>query len=267
VIASARRTRLIFEPFNEELRASQRAGMARGLYIEPGTENLDIEAIVTAALAGRIRGRRVNQFNYRRISTRRVLKDVSSSNLIPWLSTRFPEVPIIYLVRNPLDAAWSYTKCRMGSPLGAYSRRTELFSDVFSEQWGQVRETLFKESLITWCLDNSIPLRTADWGRVHLVSYEELCADPDDEIERLTAYLRGFEGVWCSWKPEGEWINQRSGMDIIGYPALAIAGGIEDESEFTPGMEEIARSILQEFGFVGAVEGISQSNSWLSSFR
>jgi hypothetical protein len=53
----------------------------------------------------------------------------------------------------------------------------------------------FDRHLMTWCVENLVPLRQFKPGEIHVAFYERFCVEPESELARLSAFLgRPFDG-------------------------------------------------------------------------
>jgi hypothetical protein len=81
--------------------------------------------------------------------------------------------------------------------LGWRSRIEEVLAqeDLVQDHLGGVRDELrgagteFERHVLVWCVENAVPFRQLAGSGAHLVFYEDLCATPESELQRLFAYL------------------------------------------------------------------------------
>lgn len=187
--------RMIFEPFRRD-RSPAAKKIRYGLYLDPATPVASEADAIDAILRGRVRTPYSEQRN-KRVARRRIVKDIRTTNLMPWIRANFPALPIVYVVRHPLAVAHSWT--RLGWP-----DYTEEFTaqQPLMERLAQFRpvidETIetgsaFERHVLRWCLENHIPLHDLT-NDVHLVFYEDLVSNARAELPRLFEYLgKDFE--------------------------------------------------------------------------
>jgi hypothetical protein len=200
LVGDSRTCRYLFEIFDS--RTGREFSDLPGTYVEPDTDDPRIDALMTAALTGRVRSRWTDQYNTARFPDHRLIKEVLATNLAPRISTRFPEVPIIYLIRHPLACASSWL--RLGwSTLGTYGRQQHLMEKYFPQQHSDILRQDFLTNVYRWCVENSGPVHTLAAGSTHVVFYEHLVLHPDRELERIQSFLRGrSQGRWRTWSPD-----------------------------------------------------------------
>jgi hypothetical protein len=212
--------RLVFEPFRRDL-SKIAAGIPYGLYLQPGRES-DAEArVVEAILRGRVRNTWSNWHNRRRIARRRIIKEIRATNLMPWIRERFPGLPIVYLLRHPVSVAQSWTRLGWPDFLDEFTRQ-ELLMDRLAPFRPVIDDVVragnpFERHLLRWCLENVIPLRDLSPGDAHVVFYEHLVADPEQELRELFGYLgKEFEPAVL------ERVDAASPLTYPGAPAQAL---------------------------------------------
>ena len=184
--------RLIFEPLRRD-----RSGIAScipyGLYLDPSQTSGVESRAVEAVLRGRVRNSWSNWHNRRRVARRRIVKEIRATNLTPWIHTRFPDLPIVYLLRHPVPVAASWTRLGWPDYLDEFVRQEALMSR-FSPVRPLIDEVVrtgrpFERHVLRWCLENAIPLEDLRPGDAYVLFYERLVADPAAELPGLFRYL------------------------------------------------------------------------------
>lgn len=184
--------RLIFEPFRRD-RSKIAACIPYGLYLEPGGKTGPEARAVEAILRGRVHNTWSNWHNRRRVSHRRIIKEIRATNLMPWIRANFPELPVVYLLRHPVSVAQSWTRLGWRDFLDEFIRQEALMNRLSSFQ-PVIDDVLrtgrpFERHLLRWCLENFIPLRDLQPSDAHVVFYEHLLADPQKELRHVFGYL------------------------------------------------------------------------------
>jgi len=183
--------RLVFEPFRRERVRAARA-FRIGQYIDPGEQDHPLGPPTDRILAGRVRSWWTDDQNRKRVARRRIVKEIRITNLLPWIRARHPELPIVYAVRDPVSVARSWLELGWGDNLAELLAQEELlaqFARIDDEIRAVAREGDEVERLVLrWCLENAVPLG-AELPNVHRLAYERLRSAPEEELERLFAYL------------------------------------------------------------------------------
>jgi len=199
--------RYIYEPFNPHSPYLARPGHRRRFpeayvrflerarrlpYRSPEDPDEELDAAVAPVLAGHVRHWWLDRFNLAWRPRKRLLKDVHSNLLLPWLRRRFPSMPIIWLVRHPFAVA--YSRMRLGWPsFLAEWHADAMLSSALGSRLTRGSEhaagDLFAEQVLGWAVETYVPLMHLQPADVLLVHYEHLRAQPEDVLARLRAYL------------------------------------------------------------------------------
>jgi hypothetical protein len=188
--------RLIFEPFRRD-RTPVAKDIRYGLYLDPATPFEPPADAIDAILRGRVRTPYSEQRN-KRIAVRRIIKDIRTTNLIPWIRANFPVLPIVYLLRHPFAVARSWTRLGWRDYVSEFTSQ-ETLMERLSPFRPVIEKTMksdgaFERHVLRWCLENYIPLNDITSEDVHLVFYEHLLRDPETEVPRLFGSLgKDFE--------------------------------------------------------------------------
>jgi hypothetical protein len=194
VLERAGRYRYLFEPFHPDRLPATRSFRPRQ-YLAPGSPDSLMARAVEDVVAGRVRGRWVDQYNDRLVSRRRLVKDVWANLLLGYLAERHPELAIVLVLRHPVAVVRSQLALSRwdwyvdpGHLLG----QERLMADHL-EPYRSVLEGARpgpEQHAATWCAENLVPLRQLGPGRAHVLFYEHLVARPDEELGRLATFLR-----------------------------------------------------------------------------
>jgi hypothetical protein len=99
---------------------------------------------------------------------------------------------IVFVLRHPCAVASS--KVKLGWRLNlreAFLRQDTLVTDYLTHFMKEITNARseFEQHIIAWCIENFVPLQQLNKGDVCLAFYENLCADPKAELQKLFAYL------------------------------------------------------------------------------
>ena len=201
IVASMPGTRLVYEPANVRQRLFKR-GEPRTLtlpLIGPGAR-FDDGAVLSKALDGSLRSPWVNLEVPSHRSVRRVVKDVRTIPVLPWMAGTFPEVPMVLLLRHPVAVAHSIIE------LGWIPDPDGLAADGRHGDDPEFRHDLRQRALLDevalWSAHHGWAMSHPASARIHVMFYEDLVKQTTVEIERLQAYLAGFHPVWSTWAPD-----------------------------------------------------------------
>jgi hypothetical protein len=179
--------RLIFEPFHPGICKNFR----RKQYLRPDDRSEEYLGPARKVLTGGIRSFWTDRFNRKFVARRRLIKDIRANLLLCWMRENLPGMPIVLLLRHPCAVAASRLALGWRDGLPEMMEQEELVEDYLSpiEAEIQAARNAFERHVFSWCIDNYVPLRQFAPGEIHLAFYENFIVHPEDEIQRLFAFL------------------------------------------------------------------------------
>ena len=158
--------RVIFEPFHTVRSGiARRLGLVWGEYLPPGTAHPQLAEALDRIAEGRVRDAWTSRHNRRRFYTSRLVKDVSTTNLVPWIARRRPDDRVALVVRNPFAVVWSLLNVPWAS--GRNDTRAMFTHTPLLDAIGPVSgldgwihradDDAFVNRMLKWCLDNTVP--------------------------------------------------------------------------------------------------------------
>ncbi len=185
--------RYMFEPFHPRLVEIMK-DYPLYYYLRPDEDNAYFYKIYRAIFRGNFRYPRVDQYNYKFIYRKRIVKDIFSNLYIKWAHTKFPSVKKIFIMRHPFAVVASKIKLKnwiwMEDPKMFLSQE-KLYKDYLKhfEDVIQCADDFFEKQMVIWAIVHHIPLHQLDLGDVYLMFYEKLCTNPQEEIKRLFSFI------------------------------------------------------------------------------
>jgi hypothetical protein len=182
--------RYMFEPFNP-LKVDICNNFKNRQYLRSDNQDKAYFEPARCILTGNIRNYWIDRYNYKIISVKRLIKDIRANLILKWLSANFSGLKIILLLRHPCAVANSKLKLNWGTHLDELLSQKELMEDFLSpfEKEIQNAQTLFEKHIFLWCIENYIPLKQFNAGKIHLAFYEYFCIEPYEEIRSLFHFL------------------------------------------------------------------------------
>lgn len=199
VLAASTKSREIFEPFivradgNFALSPTNRADSTVGyrpnysLFIPPGVGRASAHyAEAGSILEGRIRSWWTEQGMAPGIYKRRVIKDIRANLMLGWLSDCWPDLKIIYVVRNPISTVASMLE-RSSSGWGfdwdpKFVLEQEELMDGCLAPFRKILEVEHDHDarlMLRWCVENYVAFnQLAGNTNVMVVSYDVLSKNP-----------------------------------------------------------------------------------------
>jgi hypothetical protein len=185
-------TRVVFEPFHAG-KGNPHISEYRYTYLDPSDSQTELMENLRGIIEGRRRSIWSEQFNpwYRLLYTRRLVKLVRANLLAPWLFAALPEFKYVFLLRHPgavvssqLNGGWHLSSERLRDQKTLFSA-----SDLQRfNHFGWPSEG-FLSNMLFWTIENEIALRAAESAGALVVLYEQLCAEPLRELNRIERYL------------------------------------------------------------------------------
>lgn len=184
------RARYVFEPFNP-FKVPECAGFRYRQYLRPTETAEKYVGPARIILSGRITNDWIDQFNRALVSRRRVVKEIRANLMLKWLKERFPDIRLIMMFRHPCADAYSRLRLGWQSHLDELLAQDDLVGDHLAPFVAEMRaaRTPFEQHVFLWCAENYVPLRQLERGDAAFVFYENLCKDPQREVQRLFGFL------------------------------------------------------------------------------
>ena len=242
------RMRTIFEPFHTvHSGVARRLGLPWGAYVPPGTDHPGLARTVDAIASGHVRDAWTDRQNRRRHYTSRMVKDVTATNLVPWIARHRPDDRVVLILRHPFAVVWSLLEVPWASgrddtdALFADAGLREAIGPVAGlDGWiAQAAADAFVNRTLKWCLENALPLRAAGDGEFAVVHYEHLVADPAGACARL-----GIAAPGDPTRPSSTDFRRRA--DAWGDDGATLV--TDWQAHVTPAQVETGVRILDAFG-------------------
>jgi hypothetical protein len=191
VINYRRDYRYIFEPF-WSLRVDICREFKMQQYIRPDDRTPGYLEAAQAILTGQIRNEWTDRYHRTFIASQRLVKDIRANLFLRWLYTQFPGLPIILVMRHPCAVVRSHLRRKHPYiDVAVYLSQPDLVSDFLAPFAQEIAsaQTDFEKLVFRWCIENYVPLRQFSEGELHLAFYENLCAQPEPELDRMFGFL------------------------------------------------------------------------------
>jgi hypothetical protein len=178
--------RVMFEPFWPQ-RVSAVAAMTEGLYLRNDNSDTRYVQPVQRVLEGRLRNGWVDHLNRVRLARRRLVKEIRANCWLGWAARRWPQMPMVFVVRHPLAVATSGLGMGWSDGLDRMLAQPMLIADHCPEHVDYLNSLTdpLERAVARWCIENLVPFRMLGSNRATLVLYEDLVAEPTREAERL----------------------------------------------------------------------------------
>lgn len=192
IIRSQIRCRLMFEPFNPRKVSAYRT-FNYFQYMRPDEPDAELREYCLAVFTGNIRNPWIDRgVSVLRAQTR-LIKEIRANLMLRWLCREFPSIPVVFLVRHPCAVVSSRMKLGWATDgdLAPMLGQPRLVEDHLADKMRvfERAKTPEEKHALVWCVSNLVPLRQFGAGELTTVFYENLCANPAGEIERIFRHL------------------------------------------------------------------------------
>ncbi len=188
MISSQLPCRLMFEPFNPELVPGYR-DFHYFQYMRPAEDNQELYQFASNVFTGMIRNSWIDHRNERIWSQYRLIKEIRANLLLKWLHDRFPQVPIIFLIRHPCAVVLSRMQLKWATDrdIASFLAQPDLITDYLGDYVDLIKaaKTDEEKHAIIWCVSNLVPLKQLITADRKLIYYENLCLQPDVELPAI----------------------------------------------------------------------------------
>ena len=190
--------RILFEPFFPA-KTKQLKDYQYIQYIRPNNKKDKYFSPASSIIRGEIRNQWIDQFNKKYIYTKRLIKDIHCNLMLGWIKENFPGVPILFVIRHPLQVISSWQK--LGWGIEALGERSD-YEIVISQK--QILKdypiiekainkfnikTNFEKFLFLWCIYHYVPLQQLMPNGMHIIFYENLLINPMKEFTKIFNFL------------------------------------------------------------------------------
>jgi hypothetical protein len=191
MIASQIPCRIMFEPFH--FRKVLRKDHHLFHYMRPEQEDSVLYAYANNVLSGRIRKPWIDWHNDKWIASFRLIKEIRANLFLKWLKNKFPEVPLIFIIRHPCAVVLSRMELGWAtdSDIQPFLDQKNLVEDFLCDKLELIHraETDVEKHALIWCITNLIPLKQFKPGEITVMYYEDLCLQPEYELLKILKSL------------------------------------------------------------------------------
>ena len=194
---------IIFEPFAKKLNPECAIDIEKP-YLR-SEDDYPFKDQVYKFLSGNVTNEWVDKIkSSNRQSNKLLVKDIRLNAALGWIQTNFPDLKIVYIVRDPFSVAFSAAERGWGKALhNAYLKQSRLVKDHLEKQLPILNQadTLFQKGVAVWCIENYMVLKNALRNEmITSVFYETAVREPDAELSRLALFCGHTVPKLNSWR-------------------------------------------------------------------
>ena len=188
--------REMFEPFHPKFVKAMH-GFQLHQYIRPGSNNKKMEKVASDIFSGRLVDDFTDSSSTRLFYRNMLVKDIFANLLSYWVLTQFKNYNIkpVLLIRNPFAVALSKYKKKdwewMTDPRDFLKQEqlVEDFLQPFVDDIKIIRDDYIERQIMIWSIIHYVPFRQFHENELHVLFYENLLENPEQELQSLLNYL------------------------------------------------------------------------------
>jgi hypothetical protein len=188
LISSKIPCRILFEPCNPDLVPEYRS-FNYFQYMRPETQDPQFHSFTEKVFRGEIRNAWIDRQNEQLFPTHRLIKEIRANLALKWIHERFPGVRMFFLMRHPCAVVQSRMALDWATDkdIQPFLSQSELVTDYLSLYLDVINNARTPEEkhAIIWSVNNLVPLRQFKPGELKIVYYENLCTQPDIELQAI----------------------------------------------------------------------------------
>lgn len=175
--------------------------------------------LLDKVLTGKISNAWVNSRNRRFFARRRLIKEIRANLMLAWIHRHYPAAKLVLILRNPLAVAASKKSLAslddgsrwvwepsLSVLLSDPELRKQLTTEEYQALNEQIGQGVVMESVADWCINNLIAIRSIELSTVHVVYYETLLSEPEQQLSALMKQINVEmdEGVFAAVNRQSE---------------------------------------------------------------
>jgi len=193
IVGSQMKSRLMFEPFNpRKVKAYSQFHYFQ--YMRPAEPDAELREYCRTVFTGDIRSRWIDRGVTVLRPQHRVIKEIRANLFLKWISAEFPAIPLLFIIRHPCAVVSSRMKLGWATDtdIEPFLAQPKLVEDFLADKLDIIERagTTEEKHALIWCISNLVPLEQFGTGGLTTVFYEDLCTQPEVEIERVFRRLQ-----------------------------------------------------------------------------
>jgi hypothetical protein len=158
-------------------------------YMRPESENQQLYEFCERVLSGHVRDPWIDRGVATIWPQFRLIKEIRANLFLKWLHLRFPQVPIVFVIRHPCAVVSSRMQLNWATDndIKPFLLQEALIDDFLFDKLGIIERTRTPEQkhALIWCISNLVPLQQFGVSQLNIVFYENLVTQPELEIPRI----------------------------------------------------------------------------------
>jgi hypothetical protein len=193
------RYRMMYEPFHPASGVTSQH-FSPNLYLRPGEQDVDRYAVATSVFAGNYYHPNVDRDNRRLLHRCIVAKDIFAHLFAAWVAAHFPHIRTVLVLRNPFEVALSKRDRQNWvwmTDATCFLEQAQLVADHLDPYVDLIRAAsrdFVLQQILIWSVMHFVLFRQFAAERLFCIRYEEILASPQEEIQRLQAFVSKSDG-------------------------------------------------------------------------
>jgi hypothetical protein len=188
IVSSSIPCRVMSEPFSPH-RVVAYSAFPDFQYRRPDDVAAELYAYALRILQGDIRDRWIDREVSHILPQYRLVKEIRAHLFLRWLHDRFPDVPLLLVIRHPcavvlsrMEAGWA-----ADADLDAFLGQPALVDDFLADKMDVIANAraIEEKHAIIWCVLHLVPRQQFQSEELPVVSYENLCLQPEKELHTV----------------------------------------------------------------------------------
>jgi hypothetical protein len=182
--------RVMFEPFHS-IKVDILKGWNYRQYLRADNTDPIFMGPASRILRGDIHNSWIDQYNHKPMAGSRIIKDIRANLLLKWISKNFPDIFIVFMVRHPCAVANSRIRLGWDTHLNDFIIQDDLVTDFLQPYREEIEAAadIFEKNIFMWCIENYVPLKQFGSDDMVVVFYENMCLNPENEIENVFNFI------------------------------------------------------------------------------
>ncbi len=198
IINHDRQHRVLFEPFFPSL-VKEATRFKYIQYMNPDDSSPGKTRDALKILNGRVRSQWVDKENSGLLYHSRIIKDIRTNLMAAWLKSIAPQLPVILMIRHPLQVAESWRTLGWGTQ--ALGEKTDLeiimsqkpllddYPELTEIQKKIDPDNYLDMVVFLWGVYHYVPLRQFQRQNFFLLFYEQLLLEPEQTCKKLFTFI------------------------------------------------------------------------------
>ena len=180
--------RVMFEPYHSD-KVSEFNSYHYFHYLRPEDDDPQLQSFCQKIFSGAIRHPWIDRQIEHLRPEYRLVKEIRANLFLRWIHDRFPEVPLLFIIRHPCAVVLSRMNLKWAtdSDIEPFLAQPALIEDFLSDKMNMIKraKTPEEKHALIWCISNLVPLHQFRSHPLHIVFYEHLCEQPEVELPKI----------------------------------------------------------------------------------